>query len=206
MPSASERVFGTPELLELIFLALPQRDLFAAAQRVCQKWHRHILTSICLQRLLGFAPDDNRPSTTREHGDLLLQRFPKLLMRTYTFPQSTGRQFRGVYDFPEGLLMGELIFTGMQRLGPGFPGARTDPEPPGRPVSFSLSCRRTDVEAACRYWDGGAEESYWCWEDRERETMGDEAGVLAAQTDAVLVFWMGNVDSGGHVLGSRGEA
>ncbi|KXJ89012.1 hypothetical protein Micbo1qcDRAFT_165786, partial [Microdochium bolleyi] len=86
-PSATERVFGTPELLELILLVFSQRDLLTAAQRVCQDWHRNILASMCLQRLLGFAPDDSILPAERRHSELLLLRFPKLIV--HDIPDTT---------------------------------------------------------------------------------------------------------------------
>ncbi|KXJ88634.1 hypothetical protein Micbo1qcDRAFT_177705 [Microdochium bolleyi] len=273
MGITSDRVFDTPELLEMILLGVPQRDLLTSAQRVCHQWLLHLHTSKPLLRAIGFAPYEDRgspPPGDRAFNELLVDRFPKFLvhdvpsmarqepmhgrperarrhdkacqealaagssaggtwlsmqiaqpplrkiavvdhMCMLSSPRTKALRFRGVCDFPDGMLMGELFFTGMRRVGtqpppprdsesPGPPppaDARTEAERhPGRPVGFSLTCKKVDIRGAFLYCDNGAEESDWSWENRDDADvqMTDAAAVLHAQTDAVLVFWMGNVD------------
>jgi hypothetical protein len=52
--AASERVFGTVELLEAVLLEVPPRHLLISAQRVRTKWHDTIKTSTHLQRKLFY--------------------------------------------------------------------------------------------------------------------------------------------------------
>lgn len=83
-----EQVFRLPEILEIILLHLPQRDLLLS-QRVCRSFRRTIQGSIRLQRALFFAPDwnlegrafnayarNNMPGRKPENNRLLLRAFP----------------------------------------------------------------------------------------------------------------------------------
>ncbi|KAJ1327005.1 hypothetical protein MN608_08454 [Microdochium nivale] len=299
MGIASDRVFGTPELLEMILLGVPQLDLLTSAQRVCHQWLLHLHTSRPLLRAIGFAPeneddDSTSPPGMRAFSPLLVDRFPKFLLHyvpslarqepmlgrlerarrhekaceqalaagagarsavgsavgsaaggswlsmqvahppvrkiavvdhmcMLSSPRTKGLRFRGVCDFPDGMLMGDLFFTGMRRVGtqlqPPSPsslspasqqrqGSESPESPPpaeamaeverhpGQPVGFSLSCKEVDIRGAYLYCDNGVGESEWSWVNRETEEMDltDAAAVLHAQTDAVLVFWMGCVD------------
>lgn len=56
---AATRVFGIPELAEMILLHLPMRDLLLA-QRVCSHWRTSIEGSPKIQRALFFTPSDKR--------------------------------------------------------------------------------------------------------------------------------------------------
>lgn len=49
-------IFGTPELLEMLLLNLPIKDLLVNAQRVCKKWNSTIRDSPKLQQALFFSP------------------------------------------------------------------------------------------------------------------------------------------------------
>ena len=52
-----QKALETPELLELILLELPMKDLLLNAQRVCRRWKANIDGSIKLQRALFFTPE-----------------------------------------------------------------------------------------------------------------------------------------------------
>lgn len=86
--SAAQQVFRLPELLELILLSLPQRDLLLS-QRVSNSFLQTTQGSVRLQRALFFAPDwnlegrqfdpyasHNRPGRKPENNRLLLRAFP----------------------------------------------------------------------------------------------------------------------------------
>ncbi|KAJ9631901.1 hypothetical protein H2203_000301 [Taxawa tesnikishii (nom. ined.)] len=55
MPPAQSAVLSTPELLELVLLALAPRDLLLAT-RICRYWNHIIRTSVRIQRVLFFLP------------------------------------------------------------------------------------------------------------------------------------------------------
>ncbi|GME22633.1 f-box domain protein [Neofusicoccum parvum] len=73
MGAGRDQVFRTPELLELILLHLPMRDLLLA-QRVCQTFRTLVRTSPTLQQALFFKPlpatalpQPSSPSYLRSH-------------------------------------------------------------------------------------------------------------------------------------------
>ena len=59
--SATTKVLGTNELLEMILLKLPLRDVLLA-QLVCKTWRADITASIDLQRALFFEPEISAPA------------------------------------------------------------------------------------------------------------------------------------------------
>ena len=86
--SSAEQVFRLPELLEIILLYLPQKDLLLS-QRVARSFRRTIQGSVRLQKALFFTPDwnlegrnfnayarNNRPGRKPENNRLLLRAFP----------------------------------------------------------------------------------------------------------------------------------
>jgi hypothetical protein len=109
-PTARLIVSGSPpELLELILLALPMRDLLTAAQRVCKLW-RSIITSVrALQQRLFLSPIGTNsrsyilPASALERGDfylnpLMLEEFP-LYANPRKFPiDSYQRPTRNDFD------------------------------------------------------------------------------------------------------------
>ncbi|KAI5358537.1 Putative F-box-like domain superfamily protein [Septoria linicola] len=54
--TASARVFGTAELIEMILLELPMQTLLVTAQRVCKDWNIAIASSTKLQQALFILP------------------------------------------------------------------------------------------------------------------------------------------------------
>lgn len=88
MESAASQVFHLPELLEVVLLNLPQRDLLLS-QRVARSFRHTIQGSVRLQRALFFSPDwnlggrafdaysaNNWPGQKPENNRLLLRAFP----------------------------------------------------------------------------------------------------------------------------------
>lgn len=86
--SAANHVMRLPELLELILLHLPQKDLLLC-QRVSSSFRHTIQGSVRCQRALFFAPDwnlagrrfdaystFNRPGPKPQNNSLLLRAFP----------------------------------------------------------------------------------------------------------------------------------
>ncbi|KXL45853.1 hypothetical protein M433DRAFT_143611 [Acidomyces richmondensis BFW] len=86
--SAANQVMRLPELLELILLHLPQKDLLLC-QRVSSSFRHTIQGSVRCQRALFFAPDwnlagrrfdaystFNRPGPKPQNNSLLLRAFP----------------------------------------------------------------------------------------------------------------------------------
>ena len=88
MDCAASEVLRLPELLEIILLHLPQREILLA-QRVSRSFRESVEGSIRLQRALFFAPDyklegresnaysaTSRPGEKPENNRLLLRAFP----------------------------------------------------------------------------------------------------------------------------------
>jgi hypothetical protein len=86
-PTAAHQVLHLPELLELILLYLPQKDLLLS-QRVCRSFRYTIEGSLRLQRALFFSPNwnlegrafdaysaNNRPGQKPENNRLLRRAF-----------------------------------------------------------------------------------------------------------------------------------
>ncbi|KAK7038336.1 putative f-box domain protein [Favolaschia claudopus] len=73
MSSAQHSVMVTPELVELVLLHLPMRDLLITAPLVC-KWWRDLTLKPTLQRALFFEPDNL--SLPRIKNPLLAELFP----------------------------------------------------------------------------------------------------------------------------------
>lgn len=86
--SPAAQVLRLPELLELILLSLPPKDLLLS-QRTCRSFRTTVTHSLRLQRALFMAPDwqlagrtfdpysaNNRPGRKPENNRLLLRAFP----------------------------------------------------------------------------------------------------------------------------------
>ena len=86
--SAAVHLFRLPELLELVLLYLPQKDILLS-QRVSRSFRNTISGSVRLQKALFFSPDwnlegrtfnayanNNRPGRKPENNVLLLRAFP----------------------------------------------------------------------------------------------------------------------------------
>ena len=86
--SSIDEVFRLPELLEIVLLHLPQKDILLS-QRVSRSFRRTIQGSVRLQKALFLAPDwnlegrafnayamHNRPGRKPENNRLLLRAFP----------------------------------------------------------------------------------------------------------------------------------
>ncbi|KAH8880188.1 hypothetical protein GQ53DRAFT_755287 [Thozetella sp. PMI_491] len=54
---ATQQVFRTPELLQLILLQTDLAALLTVAQRVCKNWHHTINSTPAIQRALYFLPE-----------------------------------------------------------------------------------------------------------------------------------------------------
>lgn len=82
---ASETVFSTFELLEMILLQLDLRTILTAAQLTCRSWYGLIRCSLSLQRALFFMPDESNSQGAKSIGiynPLLAAAFPSF------FPES----------------------------------------------------------------------------------------------------------------------
>ncbi|KAJ7187334.1 hypothetical protein C8R46DRAFT_876120, partial [Mycena filopes] len=73
---AQDAVLSTPELLELVLLCLPLRDLLVTAPRVCKTWNAVTLTPT-LQRALFFQPDPYSSTAPPTRNALLMTAFPR---------------------------------------------------------------------------------------------------------------------------------
>ena len=95
MTSPITSVLSTHELLEGILLHVDLRTLLTSAQRVNHSWHDLIRSSLRLQRVLFFAPDDsnNNKNTNTEYtfNPLLKKAFPTFFLPLHG-PAAGGRK------------------------------------------------------------------------------------------------------------------
>lgn len=86
MSQASAQAFDTAELLEMILLSLPMRDLLFA-QAVCRQWNELIGWSVKLQQALFIRPATN--TTAKFNWERKPDSYARLMNGTEAFP-STG--------------------------------------------------------------------------------------------------------------------